>query len=955
MKRHIWFLTLILTSLYALQTVGSETEDSGSSQPEIEEVVVVGTLIKRTEVFEGRAPVQVLDTELLRSVGASQPVDILSSLTSNTGSYLATQQTYLQGVSQFSLRGVGLSSTLTLINGRRAGLAPVSNDVGQSFFDINSLPVLMIDRVEILRDGASATYGSQAVAGVANIVTRKDLNGVEVAGGYRGARNDAFDLSVAGGFDLTRGYINLYGTWYEQNENFRTDFEWLSPRAIDPNQDGDIVEGSFDSGRGSPGSFRRALARSNGTFVPFQVDGLDTPRFPDPNCILGGGYPSGSLCRMDFSDQRTMIAAEKRAQYFTDIEFNLTDQLTLVSEAGYSLNEVKDRVGNMLLFAGNVERTNEFFVPSNHPFNFWTDPDNDGILEYIAPEDWIPEEHEAVSVGYFGRPIGAEAFGRNSGDELRQFENLRISIGFRNDFLNGWTSEAHFTHASSDLSVSSERHWEAAAFANAIINGTWNPFGTRLVSPSLVTPKTPEHDGLNPSLTGKRAANDHDAMKQFERVRMERARSVQNVGEIMASGGLFEDLKQPIQLAVGAQFRDLDYSYQPDPLNEAGTGPRELREFPRESEQRVWAVFAESLTYLGSRTELQLAARHERYDQAGNTTDPKIAAQFFLNDSLSLRFSWGTSFQSPSVFQVAGNRSARTLTDPFRFDGQGIGQCTVDVTGEIINRGDNFNSVTLLHGADLKPQSAQSMNIGSLIRPSNSIAISLDYWSLDYRNVIAQGRSFQAIVDDDCRDDGRPNDPRIQRDSSGQLSIVSTTYQNVGAVRAQGIDANTFYDFNSSVGEFRVSADTTILTRFDVNSAGEGFIDRLGSRNDTNGFAPTPAVRVNLGLAWIRQQHSMNFAMRYIDSYKNDEVATQPKIASWKTLDANYRYAFEHVLNGEVSLTLGVRNLLDEDPPPLPTGRAGIHRYNLRPAFDGFVHDIKGRTVYFRFHYRQRD
>ncbi|MCY3859970.1 MAG: TonB-dependent receptor [Gammaproteobacteria bacterium] len=955
MKRHIWCLTLILTSIYSLQTVANETEDSDSSQPEIEEVVVVGTLIRRKEVFEGRAPVQVLDTELLRSVGASQPVDILSSLTSNTGSYLATQQTYLQGVSQFSLRGVGLSSTLTLINGRRAGLAPVSNDVGQSFFDINSLPVLMIDRVEILRDGASATYGSQAVAGVANIVTRKDLNGLEVAGGYRGARNDAFDVSVAGGFDVTRGYINLYGTWYEQNEIFRTDFEWMSPRAIDPNQDGDIVEGSFDSGRGSPGSFRRAIARPGGTFVPFQVDGLDTPRFPDPDCRLGGGYPSGSLCRMDFSDQRTMIAAEKRAQYFTDIEFNLTDQLTLVSEIGYSSNEVKDRVGNMLLFNGNVDRTNEFFVPSNHPFNFWTDPDSDGILEYIAPEDWIPEEHEAVSVGYFGRPIGAEAFGRNSGDELRQFENLRISLGFRNDFLNGWTSEAHFTQASSDLSVSSERHWEAAAFANSIIDGTWNPFGTRLVSPDLVTPKTPEHNGLNPALIGKRAANDREALKQFERVRMERARSVLNVGEIMASGDISEGLDEPIQLAVGAQFRDLYYSYQPDPLNEAGTGPRELREFPRESEQRVWAVFAESLTYLGSRTEIQLAARHERYDQAGNTTDPKIAAQFFVNDTVSLRFSWGTSFQSPSVFQVAGNTSARTLTDPFRFDGQGVGQCTVDSTGEIINRGDNFNSVAVLHGADLKPQSAQSMNIGSLIRPSDSIGISLDYWSLDYRNVIAQGRSFQAIVDDDCRDDGRPNDPRIQRDSSGQLSIVSTTYQNVGAVKTQGIDANTFYDFNSSVGDFRVSADTTILTRFDVNSAGEGFIDRLGSRNDTNGFAPTPAVRVNLGLSWNRRHQSMNVAIRYIDSYKNDEVASQPKIASWTTLDANYRYAFENVLNGEVSLTLGARNLLDRDPPPLPTGQAGIHRYNLRPAFDGFVHDIKGRTVYLRFHYRQRD
>ncbi len=953
--KRVWFALLAVSLLFSTRATASESETTGADEPKIEELVVVGTLIKRTDVYEGRAPIQVLDNELLKSVGASQPVDMLSSLTSNTGSYLATQQNYLQGVSQFSLRGVGLSSTLTLLNGRRAGIAPVSNDVGQSFFDINTLPVLMIDRVEILRDGASATYGSQAVAGVANIVTREDLQGFEIAGGYRHASNDAFDLSIAAGFDLARGFVNLYGTWLQQNENFRTEFDWLIPRAVDPNQDGDIVEGSFDSGRGSPGSFRRVVITPAGAYEPFQVGGIDAPRIPDPDCREGGGFPSGSLCRMDFSDQRTMIAAERRAQFFADAELALTENMTLVSEIGYSDNEIKDRVGNMLLFNGNVERTNEFFVPSNHPFNFWTDPDNDGSLEYVSPEDWDPGVHEAVSLGYFGRPLGAEASGRHSGDEFRQFDNFRITMGIQNDFLNGWSSEAYLTHARSDLSVNSERHWEAAAFADSIIQGEWNPFGTRLVAPNLVTPKTPEHDGLIPSLAGKRAANDPGSLLQFERVRMEQASSVQNVAEIVASGGVFEQFKVPIKLAAGAQLRDLSYSYQPDHLNQAGTGPQELQEFPRDAAQNVWAIFVESLANLGSRTELQLAVRHENYDEAGNTTDPKVAGQFFFSDALSLRVSWGTSFQAPSVFQIAGNTSSRTLTDPFRFDGQGIGQCAINTEGAIINRGDNFNSVTVLHGSDLRPQTARSLNIGSLIRPTSNAGISLDFWSLDYRNVIAQGRSFQAIVDDDCRDDGQPNDPRVQRDSSGQLSVVSTTYQNVGAVRTDGVDLNTYYEFDLSNGGFRISADATVLTGFDVNSSGEGFVDQLGSRNDTNGFAPTPAIRANLGLTWRGSQQAASLTIRYIDSYKNDEVASFPRIASWTTLDANFQHELPGFRRGEVSFSFGARNLLDRDPPPLPSGREGIHRHNLRPGFDGFVHDIKGRTVYLRFHYRQSD
>ena len=946
-------VALLAAALVApLPALAQDQDSSGAGEAVIEEIVVVGSLIKRRVVYEGRAPVQTLDAELFESVGAAQAVDILGSLTANTGSYLATQQNYLQGVAQFSLRGVGLSSTLTLINGRRAGFAPVSNDVGQSFFDINSLPVLLIERVEILRDGASATYGSQAVAGVANIVTRKGFSGLEIAGGYRSASNRAYDLGFASGIEMARGHVSLYGAWLRQDENFRTEFGWLIPRAIDPNGDGDIVEGSFDSGRGSPGSFRRAVANPDGTYSPFQVGGLDTPRFPDPDCRAGGGYPSGSLCRMDFSDQRTMIAAEQRAQFFAETEFEIAGGVMLLSEIGYSVNEVTDRVGNMLLFQGNVERTNEFFVPANHPFNFWTDPDDDGMLTYVAPSAWNPGMHEAVSLGYFGRPLGAEAAGENSGDELRKFENVRVMLGFEAGLPGGWTGQGHLARARTDLSVSSERHWVAAEFARVVAEGLWNPFGTRLVAPDLVTPKTVAGDGLAPALTGKSAGNDPDVLRRFNSVRMETAASVQEVAEFVATGDLLEWRGQPVTLAAGAQYRKLHYSYQPDPLNVSGEGPREIRDFPRDADQDVWAVFAENLIWFGDRAELQLAARHERYDRAGSTTDPKIAAQFFATDWLSLRASWGTSFQAPSVFQAAGNISSRTLTDPFRFDGQGVGQCTIDSSGEIVNRGDNFAVATVLRGGGLRPQTARLANFGLLLRPLYNAALSLDFWTLDYRSVIAQRRSFQAIVDDDCRDDGRPNELRVQRDSSGQLSVVTTDYENVGAVRSRGLDANAYFDFESAAGDFRVSADATLLTRFDVDSAGNGFVDQLGNRNDTNGFAPTPELRLNVGLAWRRGAHAASLTVRYVDSYKNDEVASQPKIAAWTTLDAHYSFDLDYLLGGEATLSVGARNLTDKDPPPLPSGRPGAQRYNLRPGYDGFVHDIKGRTLYVRFRFR---
>ena len=927
-------------------------EPATASQQVIEEIVVVGSLITRRVVYEGSAPVQTLDAGLFESSGAAQPADMLKSLTANTGSYIATQQNALQGSSQFNLRGLGLSSTLTLINGRRAGLAPVGNDVGHGFFDLNTLPLAMIERVEILRDGASATYGSQAVAGVANIVTRRGFEGLEFFGGYRSATNTAYDVGFASGFGLAGGQVNLYGSWHRQDENFRSDFDWMIPRAVDPDGDGNIVEGSFDSGRGSPGSFRRVMTGPDGRYYPLKIDGADAPHSPDPDCRAGGGYPDGSLCRMDFTDQRTMIAAEQRAQLFTEAEFDVSERMTFFSEVGYSANKIGDRVGNMLFVNGNVQGTNEIFVPASHPFNFWTDTDGDGILTHVAPDDWIPGVHKAVPLGYLGRPLGAEASGYNAGYEWRRFDNLRALLGAEAALPGNWSGTFHVVHAHSRLRVNAERHWEAKEFTRVVAEGLWNPFGTRLVAPDLVTPKTVADDGLAPSLAGKRAGNDTAILRQFERVREESAKSAMEVVEFVASGDLMEWRGQPLSAAAGAQYRHLHYSRRPDRLDAIAAGPQDVREFPAAAGQHAWAVFAEGLTYFGDRTELQVALRHESYNRAGSTTDPKISALFAATDWLSLRASWGTSFQAPSVYQVAGNSASRTLTDPFRFDARGVGRCTVDASGAILERGDNFASRTVLRGATLQPQTANMANFGVLFRPLDNTALSVDYWAIDYRNVIAQGRSFQAILEDDCRDDGVPNDPRVQRDPSGQIIAVTTDYENIAVVEAQGLDLNAYWDVETPGGSVRIGADATLLTRYDVGNAGGDLSDQLGTRNDTNGFGPTPELRFNLSVAGSWGAHDARLTLRYIDSYKNDEVATLPVIASWTTLDLNYGYNFAGPANGEATLSLGATNLTDKDPPPLPSGRTDVHRYNLRPGFDGFVHDIRGRVLYARVRWR---
>ena len=184
------------TALAAAVATALGTAPQAMAQEEqIEEVIVTGSHIRRTE-YDGKAPIQIVDAQAIELTGAAQPVEVLRELTVNSGSQYYNETNDRAGVSQFNIRNLGLGSTLTLLNGKRAGVAPVADDSGTDFVDINQFPLAMIERIEVLTDGASATYGSQAVAGVANIITRKGFEGFEISGGYQFAEPRTADYRL---------------------------------------------------------------------------------------------------------------------------------------------------------------------------------------------------------------------------------------------------------------------------------------------------------------------------------------------------------------------------------------------------------------------------------------------------------------------------------------------------------------------------------------------------------------------------------------------------------------------------------------------------------------------------------------------------------------------------------------------------------------------------------------
>lgn len=910
----------------------------------IEEIVVTGSHIKRSS-FEGTAPIQVINQETIARIGATQMVDVLKELTVNSGSQFYNETNNRAGTAMFNIRNLGLGSTLSLVNGKRAGIAPVADDTGTDYLDINQFPISMIERIEVLTDGASATYGSQAVAGVANIITRKGFEGFEISGGYADSEIEQKDLSIAAGKRFDNGSFNFYATYYDQDEAYRSDFDWLNKR-LNPSPE----TSRFLSSTGSPGTYRRATLNGEGNAVP-----LGGNRIADPDCEAAGGVhrsPTDGLCRYLFVDQVAIISAEERAQVFVEFDWEFTDSLRYYAEASYSANEIQRPSGGATFNTGSAVGGG-FTIPSSHPFNFFVaDPDDpDGTdMIYIGPENWDNSIHTAVDLQATARPLGREVNNTSLTQNIkRDLDYRRFLNGIEFDFDNSWSADLSYGWAKSTRVTNAPHNYRSDVFQDIVKSGEWNPFGTRLSNPTLVSPK----DGTSV------AGNSSITQAKFDTPSASNARVTEQVIDLVGTGDLFEFNGNTVQAAVGTQYRDVDVEINDDSLESAGEANEASLSGPVEGSQDVWAAFAEVIIPFGDDLEVQLAVRREDYGgDVGDTTDPKIAFEYRPLQWLGFRGSWGTSFQAPTVRQTAAATSSAFIDDPASPTGPGGSLVCVST-------GLNNNITVAVQGSpNLAPQESDNFNIGIVLQLDNGVDASLDYFDFDYEDLIAQSEGAQAIVDNDCADDGVPNDPRVIRDAGGQLRQVNTEFVNIGSVETRGLDFNFRYSTEAGPGTLFLDAAATYVLDFDVSDGATEF-DGVGSRNFRNNFSTLPELRGHIGATYIMGNHSFTGKFRYIDDYENDQ-SNNGNVDSWEVFDIQYNYVWTGLIgDGDTSLTLGVNNVTDEDPPRLTRlDSSGVEVPAANPSAGGLIfngasdrpgyddrsgHDLRGRTAYLKF------
>ncbi len=939
MAKQRLFTKLILITLFstnALAQPESTTSDSIIDKITLEEVYVTGSYIKGLSQEDLASPLTVVDRSNLLDTGAFRVAEIVNNLTINTGSENnpdAFTQNFTSGTSNINLRGLGVASTLVLLNGRRQTYSAFVTDRGENFVDTASLvPMIAIERVEILKDGAASLYGSDAVAGVANFITRDDFTGIELD--IETLSGDGFgDTTLSGifGFDLSSKTHFMGAFSVLDRDSLQTSEKRFSEITDDTSSAG--FPGSFlvptfpvNSSPALQGAWQTFYDTNSNFIADFLEPQLSLPPVPgalqpaiaDAACdpaVTGSSttlqpatFPLGA-CGFDFGNFFTLVPEEERNQIFASLTHDINENISFYAEAAYANNEA-------------VRLNSPSFPIATTPLicgDGSLDAALGGSCAALGPH---PDNPFGVDVLFIGRVFGA---GSPPATSLHESETERLVVGLEAK-AGEWDLAVDYAQSKNNF-VLTATDTLATEFQNALVGlGGADCVGTVGVD---IAPGLGPCGYFNPfgtSLTGTGTQNSQAILDYITGTIIIDAEAELKTISGQASTTLFEMPGGLAGFAAGVQIRDESLVFDYDDQSNAENFIFFFGNPDFNIGRDIRAAFAELNLPLNDTLDLQLSVRFEDYDDSGSSTDPKVAALWRANDNLTLRGSFTTSFRAPSIFQQNGiQTSLAEISTP-------AGTRFLPVRAQT-NPSDS-----------LDPEEADIINLGaSWSSDDDAFKLSIDYWSYDYDNVVIQ-QNPQAVLNAVLAGDtslasqivGNPLSP----------SRINVFYDNASTLETDGVDLQSSYSWaDTGSGSYRVGAELTQVLSYDIIDPQAGSIDGLGKRNFNNFATSVPELRANLNFQWTHGKHLVNAFMRYIDSYINDQlgsngVALNQTISSHNTLDLQYAYQFEPLGNGDQGMTLsvGAINITDEEPPSVRTNG----------GFDTKVHDPRGAVYYLK-------
>lgn len=927
----------------------------------LEEVVVTGSRIRRNPLNE---PTAVLDisSEKLDNTGVTNLGDILQDLPI-TGSAPNSQfnvpgnSGFPQdgagigaGAVQLSLRNIGAKRTLILVDGKR-WIAGSSASGVPSTVDLNTIPDNVVKRIEILQDGASAVYGSDAIGGVVNIITNSDYEGfrVDMQTGEYLSDDDGASSTVSAlwgtGNDTTHVVMSLS---YADEKGIETA---ARDRSAFPNPD--VTSCDVPNTRCS--SFTpqaRVVLGPNFDFADLTLNngvlndgGANIPLFDPANPVGGDFHEFAAADRFNYNGPgfNFLKTPNERTNIYAAVTHQFTESLRSVVKASYTKRKSATKGAPEPLCLGNDcgnRISDNFVVSALNPFNpFGVDLSvANGNLEFIGrrPLESGGRRFFQDIDSYF---ISAGLEGEFEIDERKMFWDLTASYGDNSGF-----QEKENSHNLAKLQIAMGDPAICAQVPNCV---PFNIFG-----------------GQGPDGTGSITQEMLDYVTYTQRDFSEQ--TLKNVS-FNLTGDIVPLPAGMLAFAAGFEYRDHNGSYRPDPIAESG----ETAGIPAGAtagEFDVTEYYAELSIPILESLEANAALRSSDYSTSGSESTYKTSLLFRPVESLSLRGSISTGFRAPGIGELFGGaaREDFTFVDPCA-DYTGILGATnggrdaaqsaliqtncaaLGVPAGLAQINPQLNA-TSAGNADLDAETSDSWTVGFVYSPGwvanvswiESITFSADYYDLEIEDAV-QGRSPGDVINA-CVNTLDPEFcSAVPRTSSGRIGLVNNQLQNIGFIETSGYDiALNYTSPGTGIGQFLVSVNATNLDEYTEtinNPDGSATTtDLAGTHTDETFERAFPDWRVVTSLDWIKDRWSGTLTLRWVDEM---ETPSGADLDSVLFTDLQLRYN-PPVAGDSVTVALGFNNVFDEDPPVFEESLVGLSLVS---------HDLPGRVGYLRLSY----
>lgn len=848
-----------------------------------EEVVVTGSYLARPA--DRPQPIQVLDRSDLLGEQRLSVAEIFRDMPSVQGMAVFNNivETGDSPTSSVNLRGLGTRATLTLLNGRRQTVdADAFTGGGTDAVDINNLvPPIMIERVEVLQDGASALYGSDAIAGVVNFVTRRNFEGMELS-----LQGQSYDRNDKGNYNFGA----IFGAQGERSGVVAgIDVSHRDQLLAEDIYDLDRLMLASTSTFGNPSTFR-------------PVGAPNSANIPDPLCgdpALGGtpqaGLPNfldaqgNEWCALLLSEKRVTASETDRVTGLATATFDFNSNITAELELGFGRARHKRGTGpgfpifpplpvvpatNPGVIAANAADPN--FVIQDYQMNHRVGSTIDGGIEdYVKQDSW------------------------------RAVASLQGTAGAWN-----WVASAAFSESNTQMKQEDTMRDRLTAALNCTggISGDlcYNPFANAF----LASPGDPEY-------------NDPSIKRWIQGMRIGDGVAKLGVFEVVTTRELGRMAGGATGLAIGIQRREERFAFDWDTISNAGGyawNNTPVIDFGGTRDSN--ALFAELVMFPAESFEVQLAARYEDYGSGVDSFDPKLGLLWTPVDGLYVRASAGTSFRVAGVVPTFGQTST----------GTGMSLHGQAVEGRGVRIGNPA----------LKPELGETFTTGITWDVTDSFTMDLGYYQIEFTDLI-RPEDGQLLLEADIAD-GTIDNPRIHLDPAAGTNVVANltatdilgatlTYVNQDFQKTTGLDFRFSWAFSSGASEYDVSLSGTKTLTYDLTTSGVR-ADAVGSYNNTNFAPPIPDYQADVRFNWQRGAHAAGAVLRHTPKVTEDQVAQQGRTEefSYTTIDVSYRYTLPR--DQGMTLSVGVVNLTDEEDP--------VYRLALATSFSQ-LYDPRGR------------